>query len=662
MKQFKLNKEIIISTFLSLYFTLASTYTLDIINVKNRTILFLFLTIVSNFIFYPLLKYMKKINISNTKQIVTKKEMIAYFLVILSALLFYFIALYPGGASPDTKIQWNQAIHNSYSDWHPVLHTFFFYKIPSLFIKNYIISILFQIVFVTIILTYMAYSFRKLEFSSKSVWILLLLILINPTTGRMVTIVWKDIAYSYLLLVTTLILIKISVSKGSWLLQTRNIIFLGIVSFFVIVFRHNGIIPFLTVVGSILLLYKQRRLAVIIMCLVVIGLKGVITGPIYHFLNILKHDAPFTEMLGIPLNQVSYILYNEGNFNKEEWNYLNEMANIKLWKENFNKKNFNTIKWIKKSTDIDFINKHPKEFLIFYLGILKKNKVLALESYYHVTSPIWSLEDIKQGTLKQSNFENTSRNTFEKLSDNMNDIFNKYDTWIHNIGIGNILFYYGGSLFIILFSIGLITVKSKFHLKKYLPYVVVLSNTLGIMFLITGEELRFVYANITCAFPLVWYSLSSIPVETEKDKNKTLLYILFLEKTTNIVVQFFRYLFVGVFIIIMNIGLLLIMTDLFRINYIISSVLGFLFGLLLNYLFNKAFAFREKNTKKEFMIYAIIGITGLVIDTSIMLICTSLLKIYYLLSKIISTLVIFIWIFIARKMIYKKEVWKYEKK
>lgn len=665
MKRFKFNKEIIISIFLSIYFAFASTYTLDIIHANNKIIFFLFLTIVSNFIFYPLFKHMKKINQSGDKKTVTKKEIITYFLVILSVLLLYFLALYPGGASPDTKSQWNQAIHNSYSDWHPVLHTFFFYKIPSLFVKNYIASILFQILFVSIILTYMAYVFRKLKFSNKSVWILLFLILINPTTGRMVTIVWKDIAYSYLLLVMTLMLIQISASKGNWLLQTKNIVLLGVLSFFVIAFRHNGIIPFLAVILSILLLYKQRRRAVLVMCITVIGMKAMITGPIYQALHIPKHESPFTEMLGVPLNQVSYILNNEGNFSKEEWKYLNEIADIDIWRKNFNKKSFNTIKWTKNSTNMDFIDENPKEFITFYLGLLKKNKVFALESYYHVTSPIWSLEDIKQGTTKESHFEDTNRNVLEKISDNINDMFNKYDAWLRNIGIGNIVFYYGGSLFLIVFSIGLITAKSKFHLKKYLPYVAVLSNTLGILFLITGEELRFVYANITCAFPLLWYSLSNIPMQTEKDKNKTALYILFLEKTKKAGIQFFRYLFVGGFAAIINILSLFIFTDFFKIHYIISSILGFLLGLIVNYLLSKAFVFTEekvRSRKKEFMTYAIIGMIGLGIDTGIMFISTSLLKIYYLLSKIISTVITFIWNFTARKIMYKKEELKYEKK
>ena len=58
------------------------------------------------------------------------------------------------------------------------------------------------------------------------------------------------------------------------------------------------------------------------------------------------------------------------------------------------------------------------------------------------------------------------------------------------------------------------------------------------------------------------------------------------------------------------------------------------------------------NSIIEFIIYTIIGVIGLGLDTLFIWICTDKLNIFYMLSKIISTGLVFIWNFFGRKGIY----------
>ena len=73
-------------------------------------------------------------------------------LTILLFLLFYYIALYPGGSSADAMDQYGQAISNSYKDWHPVIHTFLFYRLPTFFGDSYDSVIIWQLLIITGIL------------------------------------------------------------------------------------------------------------------------------------------------------------------------------------------------------------------------------------------------------------------------------------------------------------------------------------------------------------------------------------------------------------------------------------------------------------------------------------------------------------------------------
>lgn len=135
---------------------------------------------------------------------------------------------------------------------------------------------------------------------------------------------------------------------------------------------------------------------------------------------------------------------------------------------------------------------------------------------------------------------------------------------------------------------------------------------------------------------------------------KKLLYKLFIEKTNDIKIQLFRYLFVGGFAAVVNIGALYIFTEVFSLYYLISNVLGFILGLITNYLLSKWLVFAKEsqfNKALEFAIYALIGVVGLGFDTLFMWLFTSA-GLYYMISKVISTVLVFIWNFFARKGLY----------
>ena len=135
---------------------------------------------------------------------------------------------------------------------------------------------------------------------------------------------------------------------------------------------------------------------------------------------------------------------------------------------------------------------------------------------------------------------------------------------------------------------------------------------------------------------------------------KKILNKLLIEKTNDVKIQFLRYIFVGGIAAVVNIGSLYVFTEVAHLYYLLSNVLGFILGLVTNYILSKilVFAKEEKFNKViEFTIYAIIGVVGLGLDTLFLWLFTSM-GLYYMLSKIISTALVFIWNFGARKVLY----------
>ena len=128
----------------------------------------------------------------------------------------------------------------------------------------------------------------------------------------------------------------------------------------------------------------------------------------------------------------------------------------------------------------------------------------------------------------------------------------------------------------------------------------------------------------------------------------------FKGKTENTFVQLFRYVWVGGVSFFIDYISLFIFTEYLHINYLISAAFAFILGLTTNYLLSTIWVFnnsRLNNKFTEFTIFSIIGIIGLGLNEIIIYICSEFLNLYYMISKLVSTVVVFFWNFGGRKYI-----------
>ena len=61
----------------------------------------------------------------------------AVFGISMILLGVYYVAFYPGGIIIDSFNQWYQVQTGVYVDWHPVVHTLLFMKLPSLICNSW---------------------------------------------------------------------------------------------------------------------------------------------------------------------------------------------------------------------------------------------------------------------------------------------------------------------------------------------------------------------------------------------------------------------------------------------------------------------------------------------------------------------------------------------
>jgi len=135
---------------------------------------------------------------------------------------------------------------------------------------------------------------------------------------------------------------------------------------------------------------------------------------------------------------------------------------------------------------------------------------------------------------------------------------------------------------------------------------------------------------------------------------------ILITSTDNKWLTLFRYFVTGGFVTIINIILLYIFVEFFKLNYILSNIISMIICITLTYIISKKIIFTKKVTigvKKEFLSYIVIAIISIIIDTFTLNILINKFKIYYIFSKIVATLISTISNYFLKKKIY--DMYKY---
>lgn len=116
--------------------------------------------------------------------------------------------------------------------------------------------------------------------------------------------------------------------------------------------------------------------------------------------------------------------------------------------------------------------------------------------------------------------------------------------------------------------------------------------------------------------------------------------------------QGIKYVFVGGTCTVLDFLILFIGAELLGYGYLPVSVFSFLCGVVLNYVLCTYWIFKVRIIQKtaiEFLLYILISLVGLAINTGVIYLATAILGIYIMVSKLLSAAITYFWNFFARK-------------
>jgi putative flippase GtrA len=99
---------------------------------------------------------------------------------------------------------------------------------------------------------------------------------------------------------------------------------------------------------------------------------------------------------------------------------------------------------------------------------------------------------------------------------------------------------------------------------------------------------------------------------------------------------------------------MVLLKEVFQVHYLVAATVGFIVGLTYTYLLSINWIFDErrlKNKWNELLIFTIIGIFGIGLTLFFMKFFTDILLSHYVLSKVLTTIIVSLWNFAAKKLL-----------
>ena len=134
----------------------------------------------------------------------------------------------------------------------------------------------------------------------------------------------------------------------------------------------------------------------------------------------------------------------------------------------------------------------------------------------------------------------------------------------------------------------------------------------------------------------------------------SLIKTLFTEKSDHRLIQLFRYGAVTVVSSAVDFGSLYLLTETIGIHYLVSAIIAYTLGLIVNYTLSILWVFHKKKLRSkvmEFVIFSLIGLLGMGLNELFLWVFTDVLELYFMLSRLISAGIGFVLKYALRKWI-----------
>lgn len=248
-----------------------------------------------------------------------KKIFLISWGVIFFCYLFYLLKFWPGSLTNDSLSQLHQIFGlREFTNHHPLIHTFtivFFVKFALIFTDNLhygvLLYSLFQMITMSAIFAYVVYFLTKEKLPFFFRLITLLFYALFPIFGLYSLTMWKDVPFGFFMALYVVFIFDIVVNPEKFWKNKQNIIAFVIVSFFVGLFRNNGIYVVLLSMPIIIFFNRKFIKTAVVSCVSVCAAFLLWNVLIFGILAFQKGSKK--EMFSVPLQFFARLTCEKGD-------------------------------------------------------------------------------------------------------------------------------------------------------------------------------------------------------------------------------------------------------------------------------------------------------------------------------------------------------------
>ena len=115
---------------------------------------------------------------------------------------------------------------------------------------------------------------------------------------------------------------------------------------------------------------------------------------------------------------------------------------------------------------------------------------------------------------------------------------------------------------------------------------------------------------------------------------------------------------VGIIATVIDFAILIVLTELFGVDTVVSATISFTISVVFNYLASMRYVFKHRDglsRQREFAIFLVLSIAGLIINDVMMWMGTEFTSVDYRIVKVVATFVVMIWNFVTRKVFLEEK-------
>lgn len=317
---------------------------------------------------------------------------VGFSLFILGARLMEY---YPGGISYDVYNQWMQMESLQLNSWHPVFHTLLMWLGTRLF-HNYTWLVFFQIlifaaVFACLICTLYCWGVPK-----NILFFLQWGIVASNVVGNSMMYVWKDNALTIGVVGICSMCLNVYCTQGGWLEKSWHAVLLGIMLAFTTLVRHNAILYTIPLAMILFVCYCMQRKQMLLTVGVMILCVGMVAGPLYTSLNIVKPNNTLEETVGVPMTILFDIRHkNPDALEPETAAFLEDLVPHDVMNMQYEPGNYNSIKFTYPREYISTVD--PVRLLSMTQRAAARAPRQAFEAVVTLTDLVWDISGKNEG-------------------------------------------------------------------------------------------------------------------------------------------------------------------------------------------------------------------------------------------------------------------------